>query len=319
MKEPKISVIVPVYKVEKYLTHAVDSIINQTYKNLEIILVDDGSPDLCGKICDEYAKKDARIKVIHKENGGLADARNAGIDIAEGDFFGFVDSDDYLAPDMYERLLHNLIENDAQISMCLAYIVYDDDMSFYDIKKGEIKVFSEGEILENLFCGCLNNFAWNKLYKKELFQSIRYPKGKIYEDLFTTYKLFGLCKKVVFDGSKLYYYRIRKDSIMGMARRVIHLDKFEAFYEILNYSKDNKTLLDKAKAYMADDLAADTFKVIAADATDDNSAFFDKVKAFIKDAGLERSKSRTVLVLATRALWLLKLRYRLQKITGRVK
>ncbi len=315
---PLISIVVPVYKVEKYLEHCVNSILNQTFKDFELILVDDGSPDRCPELCDEMAKKDSRIVVIHKTNGGLSDARNKGIDIAKGKYIGFVDSDDYIACDMYEKLYNNLVQNNADVAMCAAYNIYDDDFEHYKYDEGKTSIFLKDDILKALYSKKLNNFAWNKLYKRELFQNIRYPYGKIYEDLFTTYKLFGQAESVVLDPSKMYYYRIRKDSIMGKARKVINTDKFEAYHEIVKYLDEKPEIQDMMLSYAYNDLMSDVFKVIGARTVKENRAFFEELKVFVKQHKLGKSKSSKVLWLATHTLWVLRLRYGIQKLFGRV-
>lgn len=315
MEKPIISIIVPIYKVEKYLEHCVNSILNQTIKDIEVILVDDGSPDTCGEICDRLATEDDRIKVIHKPNGGLSDARNKGIDIAQGKYIGLVDSDDYIAPQMYEKLLKAIEENDADASMCYACNVYDDDMEYRSCKEGTTEVFEGEGILDALYGKKLNNFAWNKLYKRELFDSIRYPFGKIYEDLFTTYKIFGKCNRVALDSSQMYYYRIRRDSIMGKARKVINTDKFEAFSEIMEYTKGMK-VQPKAVSYMQNDLMSDVFKILVADTVKENNPFFDLLKVFVKTQKFEFTKPYMTLWLATNCIWVLKARYKVQKLIG---
>ena len=178
MEEYKISVIVPIYKVEKYLNKCIDSIINQTYKNLEIILVDDGSPDDCGKICDEYAKKDSRIKVIHKENSGVSSARNTGLDVVTGDYIGFIDSDDWINVDMYESMMKYLILENADVVRCgicvheNGKIFNEKDYDFdYCIEKDNdiiIKEFLDGGILQGA--------VWNKLYKKSIIDGIYFDE-----------------------------------------------------------------------------------------------------------------------------------------------
>lgn len=165
----KISVIVPVYNVEQYLERCVDSIINQTYTNLEIILVNDGSTDNSGKLCDELAKKDERIRVIHKENGGLSDARNRGIEEAESDLVGFIDSDDYIDNDMYEILLKNLNNTDADLSMCALYDVYNNTPEAQVTNKETWKLSSEQAIKMVMEAKILSVTAVNKLYRKSLF------------------------------------------------------------------------------------------------------------------------------------------------------
>lgn len=312
---PKISIIVPVYKVEKYLEPCVHSILNQTIEDIEVILVDDGSPDKCGEICERLASEDSRIRVIHKENGGLSDARNKGIDIAKGEYIGFVDSDDYISPTMYENLLKNSEANNAECAMCLACNIYDDDMEFTECKSGDVSVFEGEDILKALYQQKLNNFAWNKLYKRELFDTIRYPDGKIYEDLFTTYKILDLCTKVALDTTQMYYYRIRRDSIMGKARKVINPDKFEAFFEINEYLK-GRPVSCLASQYMQNDLMSDVFKVIVADTVVENKPFFGGLKVFLKTQKSEPTKPYITLWLATHCMWLLKLRYKIQKLMG---
>lgn len=210
--DPLISVIVPIYGVEAYLNQCLDSLLNQTYKNLEIILVDDGSPDGCPAICDEYATKDPRVRVIHKENGGLSDARNAGIDVAQGEYIGFVDSDDWVMPDMYEYLLQGVLGYQSEISYC-GFVNVHDTWADYPNNQTD-KVFTAETALNELFFDRLGNFAWNKLYKAELWEGIRFPVGKNFEDIRTTYKLFERASRIAILKEPKYYYRIRQGSIM---------------------------------------------------------------------------------------------------------
>lgn len=205
MKEPLISVIVPIYKVELYIRPCLDSILAQTYKNLEIILVDDGSPDGCPAICDEYARQDSRVQVIHKSNGGLSDARNAGIGCASGEYICFVDSDDWVATDMVEYLFRGVKEYDADISTCEHYNVYKKKM--IAVRRDNDRIFDGLDGLGALLRLKIGNYAWGKLYKKELWGVIRYPQGKLYEDVRTTYKIFQKCKRVAALKDCKYYYR----------------------------------------------------------------------------------------------------------------
>ena len=209
----KISVIVPVYNVEQYLERCVDSIINQTYTNLEIILVNDGSTDNSGKLCDELAKKDERIRVIHKENGGLSDARNRGIDEAESDLVGFIDSDDYIDSDMYEVLLKNLNNTDADLSMCALYDVYNNTPEAQVTNKETWELSSEQAIKMVMEAKILSVTAVNKLYRKSLFSDLKFEVGKIAEDAFIMVKLLDKCKKIVATNEKKYYYVHRENSI----------------------------------------------------------------------------------------------------------
>ena len=235
--EPKISIIVPVYKVEPYIHKCVDSILNQTFKDFELILVDDGSPDNCGKICDEYAKKDNRIKVIHKENGGQATARNAALDIAKGAYIGFVDSDDYIEPDMYELLYSMCIENNCDIANCSSTIYFKNrvqvngghNLMIHDTKEA-MKVATEGLLYDE----CL----WTKLIKKELFNELRIPEGIAYEDTAFTYKLIDRAKKVCCKGEAKYNYIKREDSTMDRAIKNVKIDAVLVYEEMYKFMEE---------------------------------------------------------------------------------
>lgn len=230
----KISVIVPVYNVEMYLEKCIDSIINQTYKNLEIILVNDGSTDNSGSLCDKIASKDDRIVVYHKENGGLSDARNFGISKSTADYIGFIDSDDYIDKHMYEVLLRNMNETKSDMSMCGHYDVYEDNIEpqvknivTSDISVGEaIKMVLEAKILSVT--------AVNKLYKKSLFENLLYEKGRIAEDAFIILKLLSKCSKVVYTNEKMYYYIHRSNSITTAKFSNKFLDVIDAYEQNYN-------------------------------------------------------------------------------------
>ena len=210
-----ISVIVPVYKVEAYLPKCVDSLLAQTYQNLEIILVDDGSPDNCGAICEEYAARDPRIRVIHKENGGLSSARNAGIDVANGVFLGFVDSDDWLDPHAYEWLLSMAQEEDVKLVCGGRYDYYswsgEQKVGLCPQKR---EVISGEELARRIFLwNNVDSAAWDKLYHRSLFQQIRYPLGVVSEDLPTTYRIGLEAQRVGMLNKPIYYYCHRAGSI----------------------------------------------------------------------------------------------------------
>lgn len=212
---PLISVIVPIYKVERYLPKCVDSILNQTYSNLEIILVDDGSPDGCGRLCDAYAARDSRIRVIHKPNGGLSDARNAGIEIAQGAYLSFVDSDDWMEPDTYASMLPLMEKYHAKI-VCAGR--YDEDGVTGKVEIGlcpEKEEFVSGkELVRRIFrWEHLDSAAWDKLYARELFRQIRYPVGRVVEDVPTTYRLVLLAGGAAMLPKPLYHYVHREQSI----------------------------------------------------------------------------------------------------------
>jgi glycosyltransferase involved in cell wall biosynthesis len=247
----KVSIIVPVYNVEGYLPKCIDSILAQTFTDFELIIVDDGSTDSCGAICDEYANKDNRIKVIHKKNGGLSSARNAGIDIAKGDFFIFVDSDDYVHPEMCSLLFENLLKYNADIVACGCYIVKNDKI----IK--EIKASDEGAVtldsisaISRLFKGELLP-AWGKIYKRECFLNLRFPFGKIDEDFAVMYKLFYNCKKIVCIEDLLNFYVIRDKSILRFPFNEATFDFFDNAVSAVNFVKENNLpLLEQAESYL---------------------------------------------------------------------
>lgn len=206
--EALISVIVPVYKVEAYLGRCVESILAQTYKNIEILLVDDGSPDNCPQMCEAYGEKDPRIRVIHQENKGLSGARNTGIDHAKGEYLAFIDSDDKWSPHFLESLYRAMKLYDAQISQCRWEYMHGDEIKEAYDASAKIVCCSGREMLGNLFIqtGAYYVVAWNKLYKKELFDGIRYPEGRIHEDEATTYRLFDRAEKCVHVDNALYGY-----------------------------------------------------------------------------------------------------------------
>lgn len=222
--EPKISIIVPVYKVESYIRKCLDSIVGQTYQNLQIILVDDGSPDNCGKICDEYAARDSRIEVIHQENGGVSAARNAGLRLATGDYIGWVDSDDWIEPDMYEYLLENALKYQADIVVCSRVEHYRDKTLFKGWRN--LEVLNTEEALELLLKNdVLQNYLCDKLWRRELFENIVFPVGKTFEDIAVMHRLFIKAGCVVCLPEAKYNYLQRFGSIVGdisLENRVNH-------------------------------------------------------------------------------------------------
>ncbi len=229
---PTISVIVPVYKVEKYIRKCVDSLLCQTYPDLEIILVDDGSPDRCPQICDEYATRDDRIHVIHQKNQGLSAARNTGISAAKGDFIGFVDSDDYIAPDMYAQLQSLLASANADLAICSFFYADEGETVLPDDSPLKDEILDTKQALQKIGepKWWYYVMSWNKLYRKSLFSAIRYPQGKLYEDSYIIHELLFLCKKVVTTSAPLYFYVQRNDSIMHASCPVSRLDDVEGLY-----------------------------------------------------------------------------------------
>lgn len=239
IKPPLISVIVPIYKVEKYLGNCIKSIQNQSYKNLEIILVDDGSPDSCPALCDKFAKVDERIKVIHKINGGLSDARNVGIDVATGDYITFVDSDDFLLENVIETLYCLSDKYNADFVMCKKMDCGDDDVIGTIVPPNDssnIEVFEGHEkMVAYLETNQIETTAWKKLYKRYLFDNLRFPKGKLHEDAFTTYKLVDIASKIVVTDKVGYVYRNNPRSIMNSGFSLKRLHSIEAKQEQLKF------------------------------------------------------------------------------------
>lgn len=228
----KISIIIPVYKVEDYLVKCIESVISQTYANLEIILVDDGSPDNCGRICDEYADKDDRIIVIHKENQGVARARNSALDIATGDYISFIDSDDWMAENAYEYLLKNLknYKADCVVGRCQKVFDRNGELDYEDIKPEEIKCKTSTGAMRGVLKD--GSAIWNRLFKRRVFDSIRFPVERINDDEVVALHAYAVCNRVVFLNETTYFYRIRENSITTSN---FSLKKMDVFYN----SKDN--------------------------------------------------------------------------------
>lgn len=227
--EDLISVIVPIYNVEQYLDRCVESIVNQTYQNLEIILVDDGSPDNCQIMCDKWAERDCRIKVLHKQNGGLSDARNAGMEIATGEWIGFVDGDDWIEPEMYQLLSDYMIEHDCDISACGVQMDWEDCTSSRRLTADGCCVLNTEEAMRaSIEETWLKQPVWYKLYKSRIVKDILFPVGKHHEDVFWTYQAIGRAEKIGIFDCPCYHYLQRSGSIMGEGYSLKRLDSLEA-------------------------------------------------------------------------------------------
>ncbi len=240
MEEKLISVIVPVYNVDKYLKKCLNSIIRQTYKNLEIIVVDDGSTDSSGRICDEYKIKDERIKVIHKKNGGLSSARNAALDIAKGDYISFVDSDDWIKENLYECVVEELIKSGADIAVFANACEKENGKIWENPFMGTYKELDNIELMNNYVSGIdIKTIACNKIYKKELFDNLRFPEGRIYEDEYIMHEILGKCRKAVFINKCLYVWFIRKGSITNSKFSRKQFDIFDVKEKKIAYFREN--------------------------------------------------------------------------------
>ena len=215
MAKNLISIIIPVYNVSRYLAQCLESVLGQTYTNLQIICVDDGSNDGSGEICDFYAKRDSRLQVIHQKNAGAGAARNVGLSAAEGDFIGFVDSDDYIAPEMYQSLLDVLMQTDSDIAACNTVEVFQNRMVGNDSGEG-IRCFSGMELLKKTVEHWKYYIMVNKLFRRELVEGVYFPEGNIIDDGFYTYEIIARTVSVVWIERGLYYYRQRRSSVMNL-------------------------------------------------------------------------------------------------------
>ena len=241
--QPLLSIIVPIYNVEQYLDRCIQSILNQTYQNLEIILVDDGATDCSGAIADSYAAKDKRIKVFHKENGGLSDARNYGLENVTGDYILFIDSDDFIVNIMCERLITVASSNNADIVSCNYYIYRgDDDISIHTMSvQYDQQTFTGMDMLRYYLLKTEPfdlNVVWNKIFKLDLFNGVvpvRFPKGRVQEDNFTIFRLFLNANSIVTVNKPLYYYVQRAGSIMANFTRRFMIDTIESHMYMSDY------------------------------------------------------------------------------------
>lgn len=235
MEHPLISIVVPVYNTEEYLGKCLDTLVKQTYKNIEVIIVDDGSTDSSAEIADRYVQKHSGFHCFSKENGGLSSARNFGIEKSSGEYIGFIDSDDWVEPKMFEHLMTAIESNDADIAICdIRYLTPNGDELDSGYEIAGPNVLTSLEALEMLFRGEQYRFhAVNKLYKKSLFRDIRFPLGKVFEDVFTTYKTIMRSEKIALAPGKMYnYLKERPDSILTKPFSIKFFHIFEALTEI---------------------------------------------------------------------------------------
>ena len=277
-----ISVIIPVYNVEKFLKKCIDSVLSQTYHNLEIILVDDGSPDYCGQICDEYEKQDKRIRVIHNENGGLSVARNCGLDLATGDWIGFVDSDDYIAEDMLENLLISALQEDADMAITGIEFVTEEGVA---VKRylPRNKILSGGDTIAHYLKSYGGNeYVWNKLYKKELFHKIRFPQNRLYEDCFIMYQLMASSKKVAFTSHVGYFYLQRSQAITNSLDIIKQIDSLKARLNKMDFIKNQLAhLIPLMKQEIIQNCGWLFIKLYEARIQSNNNELFEEEKDFI--------------------------------------
>lgn len=273
-----ISVIIPVFNVEKYLERCIKSIINQTYKNLEILLINDGSTDKSIEICNRYLEFDSRIILLNKENGGLSSARNLGIDKAKGEYISFVDSDDFIHELMYETLVSNLEKNDCDISIIESFDVIEDKDFIFELKNTNNSiVYSKEEAIANYLDG---NFipAWGKLYRKELFESIRFPIGILNEDEAIMIRVFDSCtRNIVYQDIKLYFYLKRKSGSITSTKKNLknNIDWINNSYSNLIYIKNNyPKLIRKGEARYYNSIVAMLIRLVDLNSSEFNSEMY---------------------------------------------
>lgn len=240
MKEkPLISIIVPIYNVESYVEECIQSIIKQTYKNLDIILIDDGSKDSSGEICEKYKKIDSRICVVHQENQGLSSARNTGLKLANGEYIQFIDGDDFISVDMIENLYEIMEKEHADIVTCSSYTYKNGEIVKKEYSKS-INIYNKEEAIKEIILDKkIRFYAWDKLYKKTLWKDIKFPEGRRFEDIAVTPIVIKNADKVVFYDCPLYYYRIRTGSIMSQKSKEQQLEYIESVLETNNYLRNN--------------------------------------------------------------------------------
>ena len=285
MREMFVSIIVPVYNVEQYLKECIESILAQTWKNFEVILVDDGSTDSSGKICDEYSQKKEFISVIHKKNGGLSSARNAGIDVAQGDYLAFIDSDDVVHPRYLSELVAIVKREKADLAACnfcvgsLCRWKNSSEVK-YDIRCNEdvLKKMNDNDVVVTV--------AWNKLYHSKFFREygLRYPVGKIHEDMFLTPQILYYTKKMVITNEQLYFYRQRENSIMNSSFSIKQLDALDAIeFRIELFQHWNKQYLQASEYESYIRKSNELYKKMKEEETDLYIEAQEKIKTKMKD------------------------------------
>lgn len=230
MAAPTLSIIVPVYKVEEYLKACIDSILAQTFRDFELLLVDDGSPDGCPALCDQAAEKDPRVRVIHQKNGGLSAARNAGLDIARGQWIGFVDSDDYIAPEMYEQLYRRVQQDHTKLALCEYQLVTEAGAPMPSRSAiTEDTVLNREEAMARIDDGHFT-VAWNRLYHRSLFDELRFPVGKVHEDEYIVHQVYWQCERISVIAQPLYFYVQRTGSITKEPTVQKQIDQAEGIF-----------------------------------------------------------------------------------------
>lgn len=280
-----VSVIIPVYNVKEYLKRCVNSVLNQSYKSLQIILVDDGSTDGSGIICDEFKNQDSRVKVIHKTNGGLSDARNVGTDSANGDFVFYLDSDDYLENDAIESLVNIQEQYNCDIVLSNYYYTYEDHEDIAKCEFDEITILENKDAMEALVTGKIQNFAWGKLINREIALRCKFPYGKLFEDVFWFHNVLNECSSVIILNTAIVHYRQRNNSISSTFN-ISNLDILEGFKERKNFLDANYPyLVEKYLLFVSKQFFNLSWLVITRLKKEKRIAFF-KLDSFASDTDL---------------------------------
>lgn len=281
-KRSKISVIVPVYNVEKYLSKCVESILNQTYKDIELILVDDGSLDNSGNICDNYAKNDNRIKVIHKENGGLSSARNAGLDIASGEYISFVDSDDWIDENTYEELVKKIVTTNADI-ICFAGEKTDGTSVYercFDCK-GDGVILNGRDVVKEILLDKIGSQVVKGLYHAKCWKDLKFPVGRLYEDIPVTYKAFEKAERVAFVYKPFYKYRINPNSISHKPKPITSYHIFLGYKDHFEHAKIYYPDISKQSCSLAAQFAISAYFHYCTDGKDDLQLYVNEICEFL--------------------------------------
>ncbi len=289
----KISIVIPVYNVERFLRDCIDSVINQTYQNLEIILVDDGSTDGSGRICDEYEKMDKRIRVIHKCNGGLSDARNTGLDLAKGEYISFVDSDDWIRKDAYEILYDRIREFRADIVCFGMTELYEKSRNALYLPQSSGVMDTEGALKKLMLGDGCGPSVCDKLFKRQVFEKIRFPAGKISEDIAVMYRVFDHAERIGFVNDCFYYYRHRSGSITTASYDKKYLVIADYARDMIRYMKKrHPALTDCARTYYANTLIHVCSRISALNKAR-QEMFLNEMKAYKKELKRYRRFLRT--------------------------
>lgn len=280
---PKLSIIVPVYNVEQFIHKCISSILAQSFQDFDLILINDGSTDSSGVICDEYAVKDERVKVINQLNQGVSVARNVGVEYAQGEFIGFVDSDDYIAPDMFEGMLSFLEENALDVVCADCYVVKNNKAKFRPRYKNNV-VWTSGNAIHEILKGSLDNAVWNKVYKRDVIADIKFPENRRYEDVATTYKFIANADRVGYMSVPYYFYVKHKSNFTSQSFNVkSRYEHFLGYKERFDFAKLHKINCADICEKIAIEIALSALTAFYAAGIDGGNKMFKDIVGFIEN------------------------------------